>query len=152
MRVIWRLPTSKDPTIGLIDGRRDTVSHLKQLPGKENRARRKWRHHGNKPRSRPFCPTKVYQIFTMQMNSDYFIRLFPVSHSTSNPIRCVGAKDCKIRLTVMDAANAAGDKLPMFVIEKSAKASMSSLGYGTFHAYTEHKRRVGWIAFFLRSG
>ena len=35
--------------------------------------------------------------------------------------RCVGGKHSKIRLTGMAASNAVGEKLPMFVIGKSAR-------------------------------
>ena len=35
--------------------------------------------------------------------------------------KCSGSKDSKVRLTGMAAASAAGEKLPIFVIDKSAK-------------------------------
>ena len=65
--------------------------------------------------------------------------------------RCVDGKHSKILLTDMAAANAAGDKLPMFVIG-NRQGLDTSLGYGTFHAGTERKRRAGWIASCLWSG
>lgn len=54
------------------------------------------------------------------MSWGYFIRPSLRSHSTLS-LRDVWAANSKIRLTGIAAANAAGDKLPMFVIGKLAK-------------------------------
>ena len=51
----------------------------------------------------------------------------------------MGGKHSKIRLTGMAAANALGQKLPMFVIGKLAKHSVSQES-GIFHADIEHKK------------
>ena len=65
--------------------------------------------------------------------------------------KCVGGKHSKIRLTGMAAANAPGEKLPMFVIGKSAKPRCFS-GVQNIPCRYRAQKKAGWMASFLRSG
>ena len=57
--------------------------------------------------------------------------------------KCIGGEHNKVRLTGMAAANAEGEKLPMFVIGKSVKPRCFT---GVL------KKRAGWIVACLRNG
>ena len=50
-----------------------------------------------------------------------FFKALPHKSLHSKSEKCTGGKHSKVRLTGLAAANAEGDKLPMFVIGKSAK-------------------------------
>ena len=50
-----------------------------------------------------------------------FYKALPTKSMHYKNERCSGGKHSKVRLTGLAAANAVGDKLPMFVIGKSAK-------------------------------
>lgn len=65
--------------------------------------------------------------------------------------KCVGGKHSKIRLMGMAATNALGEKLPMFVIGKSAKPQHFS-GVRNIPRRYRAQKKAGWIASFLRSG
>ena len=62
-----------------------------------------------------------------------------------------GVKNSKIRITGLAAANSLGDKLPMFVIEKSRHQGALKMSH-IYHADTDLKRKAGWIALFLKNG
>ena len=53
------------------------------------------------------------------MNLGCFFRMQPYKSLNLRSEACTGGKHSKIRLTAMAAANAMGDKIPMFVIGKS---------------------------------
>ena len=58
----------------------------------------------------------------MPMSLGYFTNVFQTKHTNSiTSERCSGGKLSKVRITGMASANAAGDKLPMFVIGKARK-------------------------------
>ena len=57
--------------------------------------------------------------------------------------KCTGGKLSKVRVTGLAAANAVGEKLPMFVTGKSAKSLDVSRASKTYHAGTVAKKRVG---------
>ena len=63
------------------------------------------------------CHSTNLKIFIMQMSLDCSINTVGSIKSES----CIGGKHSKVRLTGMAAANAVGEKLPMFVIGKSKK-------------------------------
>ena len=87
-------------------------------------------------------------------NADEFGLFYQALPDRSLPLKsekCVGGKHSKIRLTGMTAANALGEKPPMFVIGKSAKPRCFSGVPNIPCRYRAHKK-AGWIASFLRSG
>ena len=56
-------------------------------------------------------------------------------------------KSSKVRLTGLAASNALGEKLPMYVIGKSANiVALNTSNH--YHASTLIKQKVGWIAIF----
>ena len=67
--------------------------------------------------------------------------------------KCVGGKHSKTRLTGMTALNAVGEKLPMFIIGKSARPRcFAGIRKPLLPADINLKRRVGWTVLYLRSG
>ena len=57
--------------------------------------------------------------------------------------KCSGGKHSKIRIIGLAAANAVGNKLPLFVIGKTLK---------NFPVDIDHKERAGWRVFYLKNG
>ena len=65
--------------------------------------------------------------------------------------RCSGGKFSKVRFTGLAAANATGEKLPMFVIGKSAKPGCFE-NVKNYHVAVVLRIRVGWMATFSQNG
>ena len=65
--------------------------------------------------------------------------------------RCAGGKHSKVRLARMAASNALGEKLPMFVIGKSAKPRCFRQ-FVTSLVGIDLKRKHGWTEHCLRNG
>ena len=65
--------------------------------------------------------------------------------------KCIGGKLSKVRLTGLAAGNAVGEKLPMFVIGKSAKPRCFSEVKNLPCRYRSQKR-VGWTVIFSKNG
>ena len=87
-------------------------------------------------------------------NADEFGLFYQALPERSLPLKsekCVGGYHSKIRLTGMAAANALGEKLPMFVIGKSAKPRCFS-GVRNIPCRYRAQPKAGWIASFLRRG
>ena len=64
-----------------------------------------------------------------------------------------GGKLSKICLTGMAAANATGDKIPMFVIGKSkSPRCFKGVKHLPCRYRNQNKIKVGWIAYCLKSG
>ena len=64
--------------------------------------------------------------------------------------KCSGGKHRKIRITGLVAANAVGNKLPMFVIGK-AKNPRFLKTLKQFPVEIDHRERAGWIVFYLKN-
>ena len=65
--------------------------------------------------------------------------------------QCSGGKHSNIRITALAAANAVGNKLPMFVIGK-AKNPRILKALRNFPVDIDHKERAGYIVFYLKNG
>ena len=65
--------------------------------------------------------------------------------------KCSGGKLSKIRTTGMAAANAVGDKIPMFSLE-NPKNHVASRTSSFYLADIEIKKRAGWMGPCLKSG
>lgn len=65
--------------------------------------------------------------------------------------KCVGGRHSKTRLTGMASANATGEKLPMFVIGKSARPRCFA-GFRKLPCRYRSQKRVGWTVFCSKSG
>ena len=64
---------------------------------------------------------------------------------------CSGGKHSKVRLTELSAGNDTGEKLPLFVIGKSAKPRCFSSVKSLPCCYSSQKR-TGWMEIYLRIG
>ena len=64
--------------------------------------------------------------------------------------KCIGGKHNKVCLTGMAAANAEGEKLPMFVIGKSVKPRCFT-GVINLPCRYRAQKRAGWIVALLRN-
>ena len=109
---IWRVLMA-----GLTAGRQGTILHLRLLLEKESHALLKWPLLGTRPLSQPFYPTTSWKAFSTRMNLVY--QALPNKTLHSKTEKRVGGKHSKTWLTGMAAANAIGEKLPLFVIGKS---------------------------------
>ena len=65
--------------------------------------------------------------------------------------RCSGGKFSKVRLTGLAAANATGEKLPMFVIGNQQNLDVSKTSK-ICHVAIVLRIRVGWMATFSQNG
>ena len=65
--------------------------------------------------------------------------------------KCTGGKHSKIRMTRLAAANMNGEKLPIFVIDKSQSLDVSRISKN-YLAFTNARRKVGWIQRFSKNG
>ena len=65
--------------------------------------------------------------------------------------KCSGGKHSKIRITDLAAANAVGNKLPVFVFCKAKNQGVLKT-LRNFPVDIDHKERAGWIVFYLRNG
>ena len=64
---------------------------------------------------------------------------------------CVGGKHSKLRLSRLRVANTVGEKLPLFAISKSKILDISNID-STCPVGIVARRKVGWTAYYLRSG
>ena len=64
---------------------------------------------------------------------------------------CSGGKHSKVRLTGLATGNATGEKLPLFVIGKSAKPRCFS-GVKTLPCRYRSQKRAGWMGICLTNG
>ena len=71
-----------------------------------------------------------------------FYQALPEKSLHLKSVKCVGGKHSKIRLRGMAAANALGEKLPMFVIGKSAKPRCFSGVRNIPCRYRAHKKKL----------
>ena len=71
------------------------------------------------------------------VSSDSFIKL---------PEKCSGGKLSKIRITDLAVANAVGDKLPMFVIEKAKKLRcFNNVKFPSFYPVVYRNQQKSWM-------
>ena len=80
-----------------------------------------------------------------------FYKALPSQSLQLKSEKCTGGKLSKVRVTGLAAAHAVGEKLPMFVIGKSAKPRCFK-GSNSYHAGTVAKERVGWTVACLKNG
>ena len=65
--------------------------------------------------------------------------------------KCIGGKLSNVRLTGLAAGNAVGEKLPMFVIGKSAEPRCCSGVKNLLRRYRSQKK-VGWTVIYSKNG
>ena len=105
--------------VGLIVGKTGTMFHSRQYLEKATLAQLNWPHHGRKQLFLQFYPSTNLMKFITQMNLGCFLVCNLISHLIFDLRFTQGENTAKIRLTRMAAANAMGDKIPIFVIGKS---------------------------------
>jgi len=71
--------------------------------------------------SQPSSPTTSFEDIFNSDEFGLFYQALPNKTLHLKSEKCVGGKHSKTRLTGIAAANAVGEKLPMFVIGKSAR-------------------------------
>ena len=79
------------------------------------------------------------------MNSDFFYQCLPNKTYQLKSEKCYGGKLSKIRITGMAAANAVGDKLPMFVIGKAENPRYFTVIHGKFLPCRYRNQRKSWM-------
>ena len=99
-------------------GTKEKMYHSRLFPGSRNLSHQRWLMRGRKRPFQLFC-----QIWLERHLQRGWIRTFlsVLSNKTyqRKSEKCYGGKLSKIRITDMAAANAIGDKLPMFVYGKA---------------------------------
>ena len=82
----------------------------------------------------------------------WFVYVFPRKHTASKEKSVLGGEKSKLRFTGMATASATGEKLPMFVIGANQKNLATLRTSNISLANTHHKRKVGWIVKYLKTG
>ena len=106
---------------GYITGKLDIILCSKKYQGSQDQPLLKWQMHGMKT-----CLPTVLSRYKLKdtYNGDEFGLLYlglPKKTLHMKGEKCSGGKHSKLWLTAMAAASAAGEKLPIFVIGKSAE-------------------------------
>ena len=81
----------------------------------------------------------------------FFYQCLPSKSYHLKTEKCSDGKHNKIRITSLAAANAVGNKLPMFVIGKAKSQSVLKT-LRNFPVDIDHKERAEWIVFYLKNG
>ena len=84
-------------------------------------------------------------------NVDVFGLFYQDKSLLYNGERCSGGKHSKVKPTGLAAGNAIGEKLPLFVIGKSAKPRCFS-GVKSLPCHYRSQKRAGWMGICLPNG
>ena len=104
---------------GCSDGRNGICFLYTQFLESRKMLHQKWLLLGMRPLFQQSSVNINLRTSSTPMNSVYFFQQLPSRTLSKTGAQCKGGKHSKLRLTGMAAANALGEKLPMFVIGKS---------------------------------
>ena len=87
------------------------------------------------------------KTFTTQLLSNYSLQCLPNEFFQLRSEKCSGEKHSKIRITGLAAANAAGEKLTIFVIGK-AKNPMCFENIQFYRVDIGGRKKGGWTVYY----
>ena len=91
-----------------------------------------------------YCPTTTWRTSSLDNEFGLFYKCMTNKSWQLKSEKCSGRKFRKVRKTGLAAANALGDKIPMFVIGKTKKLHWFKNAKFLSCRY-QHKKKVGWM-------